>query len=647
MKKITHLEIKNYRQFEKISLDFNDSKGIFLFIGDGGLGKTNIINAISWCLYGDEPLKDDDETKRKRLLNEHISLDKDRKHEKIEVSIDIEIDGEKIKFKRWKVETDDGGLDQEHFDVYIEKGGDKERVDNPNYYVNNFLPQKIRNFFMFSGENIKNTFSKDYAGKLKDGVWQISYVDIVNKSIYHLNQLLSEERKRIGKEMPELDSLTDRINRLEEEIVRSKDRKSEITRGLEARKAKLTLLEVEQKKIEKYKDQVREKQEITDAISREMEHLDNYKDEKNELISKNAPFIFLYKELGIFSNEISKLIDKGMLPPKIASDLIDNILQSKNGTCICGDRIDDKKKKYLEQIKIQSEKAEEKSFLTELRWSFGAVDRELSGIYEKLKKLKSDISNTESNLEKLRKKEKDISMTLSKTGDKVGTLEDTINKYQEEIEKTKEEMWNIDRDVSNNEAQVILDKKDLEKYTKDKEKLKSTRERIDFLEKSVGILENICDQTVDQVRRAVSGVTKKYFKELFWKEDFVDIIFNEDYTVEAIKDIKGNIISKPIIDLSNGEKTALGFATMKALADLSGFKDMPVFIDGPLSPFGQYTKDKFIARLPEFMPDKQVFIFSLDDPLMIDFGKNKIKKDNFYKLTRGSKAEPTKVGHYE
>ncbi len=56
--RIKRLEIKNYRQYEHLELDFDDDKNIYAFLARNHAGKTNIINAISWCLYGDEPFKD-------------------------------------------------------------------------------------------------------------------------------------------------------------------------------------------------------------------------------------------------------------------------------------------------------------------------------------------------------------------------------------------------------------------------------------------------------------------------------------------------------------------------------------------------------------------------------------------------------------
>ena len=55
--RISSVEIINFRQYKELKLDFpkNGTHDLHVICADNGVGKTNILNAISWCLYGDEP----------------------------------------------------------------------------------------------------------------------------------------------------------------------------------------------------------------------------------------------------------------------------------------------------------------------------------------------------------------------------------------------------------------------------------------------------------------------------------------------------------------------------------------------------------------------------------------------------------------
>src|SRR2546426_12114087 len=53
---IEQLVLKNYRQYKHASIDFSPpgKTGFTIIQGANGSGKTNILNAITWCLYAKE-----------------------------------------------------------------------------------------------------------------------------------------------------------------------------------------------------------------------------------------------------------------------------------------------------------------------------------------------------------------------------------------------------------------------------------------------------------------------------------------------------------------------------------------------------------------------------------------------------------------
>lgn len=55
--RIKKIILNNYRQFKNIEINFNKNSenDLYIIIGKNGTGKTNILNALNWCLYNDEP----------------------------------------------------------------------------------------------------------------------------------------------------------------------------------------------------------------------------------------------------------------------------------------------------------------------------------------------------------------------------------------------------------------------------------------------------------------------------------------------------------------------------------------------------------------------------------------------------------------
>ena len=60
---ITKIELINYRQYKKMTIDFekNNNSHLHILKAKNGTGKTTFINAITWCLYGEEKYLTDSE----------------------------------------------------------------------------------------------------------------------------------------------------------------------------------------------------------------------------------------------------------------------------------------------------------------------------------------------------------------------------------------------------------------------------------------------------------------------------------------------------------------------------------------------------------------------------------------------------------
>ena len=47
---IRNIKLKNYRRFQDLELDLPEN--LIGIVGNNGSGKTTIVEAIGWCLYG-------------------------------------------------------------------------------------------------------------------------------------------------------------------------------------------------------------------------------------------------------------------------------------------------------------------------------------------------------------------------------------------------------------------------------------------------------------------------------------------------------------------------------------------------------------------------------------------------------------------
>ena len=164
--RIEEINIQNYRQLKNMNIILTNPEGkndLNIIIGKNGTGKTNILNAINWCLYGEEPLLSKD-SQGLPLLNLNTIKENENSKQKQKVSVEIVISinhDEKLHFCRqkfYRIHNIDKPpiLTEEKF--FIRKQDEKgnttfiDKEEQVATQVEKFVPRDISDFFFFDGE---------------------------------------------------------------------------------------------------------------------------------------------------------------------------------------------------------------------------------------------------------------------------------------------------------------------------------------------------------------------------------------------------------------------------------------------------------------------------------------------------------------
>lgn len=634
---INRINITNFRQYKNVSLTFNSSKGIFLFIGKNGMGKSNFLNAICWCLYGKQPFKFHD--KEKKLLNEEAS--RLNQYDEVKVSIEVNINNRLFLFQRTQRETQ-----QAKFIVMSKQGQDWVEFPNPTVIVNNFLPESISQFFLFDGEAVQNLYKGSYSENLKEGIWKVSDVTLLDRASKDLSGTKDQLRKFVSKDEPDTELLETELSKLEK-----------------TKEEKVKLLETRQKEIsdskekrEKFNEElkrysaIKNLQEQRDILRRELEEANSrsetYQRQINDKLISLGPFWYIKELLVQLAQKLNEVSKSGQLPPKIKSTFVKEIIESK--ICICGTAIlDDSKELHnLHKLLADVEPLDSRNYLIEDKIEINSIIKDLQiGFQTEFKDIRERLAQERKRIEEIQLQLNEISEKLVKVPGHVGDIESTIRRLDEQMELCSQEIGQTKGLIKQLEEKIIEYKTKLEKLNKESGKRKTEMKYLEFLEEAKEKVDYIREKLIIQVGKSVSNHTNEYFKELIWKKDeFERVSFTEDFKVEIYK--KGENINSLEI-LSTGEMKILSLATIKALAKLSGFSNVPVFIDGPLENLDKEVRTNFLDKLPDFIQDKQVFIFSLDTDLIEDFGKRHVQDGNFYRLTRIGDSHSTTMIPYE
>ncbi|MFA5744985.1 MAG: AAA family ATPase, partial [Candidatus Paceibacterota bacterium] len=439
MIKINRIKIKNFRQFKDVEIEFDEDKGVFLFIGKNGIGKSNFLNAVCWCLYGKQPFKTHDQDKR--LLNEEVA--EVSPNDRISVELEFSVNNDIYSIRRFKAE-----IQEDSFVVMRKVDGDWLQMPNPNHIRENFLPESVINFFFFDGEAIQNLFKGDYARKIKASVWKISDVQIIDDALDHLNSTRDDHRKKLTKDIPEDKKKEEELMEVGRNIEKSKSELETNESTIADKKEELAKLRKEEERYSKYRDLYLKKDEIENQLLSSERKYKEYQAEINSLICANAPFYYAIDGLREVERLVNNDIEKGEIPSDIKGKFIQDLITRK--TCICGHHIAEGGSEYKELKKLlgTAESKDEREILLKDSYFINTTLDELKSLPIRIGGLREKRARENVEIEKLQRQIKDIKEQLKNAPDKeVGDLEKTIQHVEGQISDALKEVGSLKRDI--------------------------------------------------------------------------------------------------------------------------------------------------------------------------------------------------------
>ncbi len=664
--KIEYLKLINYRQYvdEKIIFTIPENRKNFTIIeGANGAGKTNILNAITWCLYGKE-INLKKEEKGLPLMNT-TSIEKMSLNEKAKVEIEIQLrdeDNEKIIFKRNLLfnKVDDGKVekirnytsnqtDGSQFEMSRQSGKNIINVTDPSFVLQRLIPENIKEYFFFDGERLNEYFKEESGEKIKEAVFKISQLELLNKVIKHLQDKRKEflDKSKITSKAGEINEQLKIYQRSKETEIEELDRLNIDKRELEKNEDEISE-KLRSSSLPNVKELEEERIDLENDIKRLDEKIDELEAERNDLIIKTAPAIITFSAVLKSRKMIDGREEAGDIPPDFKKNFVEKLLDK--GVCICGTDL-----KYKSENRKKVEHLlEECSEITNISEELIKENANLRFIIDKLRnfrkeqiKFGKDINGLTIERETKSKKLGKISKTLE--GHDVEEIKRLETKHQELKEKIKESIEEIARKKNKIEmAEKYIKKleKELNDELKKEKKLADLFQIKSFCDESLNAVEKIKEKIMDETRKEVEEKTKKQFFELTWKkETFKDVLIDQNYNISVVH--KSG--SEGIGTLSAGEIQVLALSFIAALNSISGFK-VPIFIDTPLGRLSREPKDNIAKNLPNYLEDKQVVLLVTEEEYTSEVRKRlsgRVGKEYFIEVEEAPEGNIAKVVPYE
>ena len=634
---IDRIEIKNFRQYRNVELSFDKNTGSYFFVGKNGIGKSNFMNAICWCLYGRIPFRSDSD--KTSTVTNIVNLDAQRDGEKeVEVKIAATIAGKKYLISRdstVNLVLNPYLKNQSNFSVFEIKDHDLIPQENPEITIEQLLPFELSNLFIFDGEVIKNLFDGDYSEKLKNQVYKVSNIDILKRAKDDVEKVIKvyekQRRARTNDQEKKL-MLEQKMAENEENIKSLKTQIEELDKERGSIEQKQTELLNQLSKHTAIKKIVDERDELIRDIKTSIKREEEKQKQINELIQKNVSFAIVKDQMSEYLEAINAAVKRGEVPPAISTTALEDIL--KTHTCICHRELDSNSESVINELLKDNEQIDELSYLQE--HNFGCAQKIRS-----FKNIEKDLTTFEKELEGfVREREKKDT--------RLKVVMDEIQKTPEYAELIKnnprDELSNIQSALSKIDGDIAIKKRDRDNCISENEEIDkelsslmdNSREnkiihakilKLTSISRTIDVVQNqILANTKEKIER---GTTDTY-KKLHWKEEVAKVTLSDNYSL-TIQKTNGELT--PLQDLSNGEKKMLGISLINALSKKLKNFDFPFFIDSPTEELDTSVVPKVLENLQALSSDKQVFIMTLNKPEITTF-LDTIPKDRKYALVR-------------
>ena len=351
--RIESIEIQNFRQYRKEKFVFpkiNGKKDIHVIIGENGEGKTNILNALTWCLYGEELHLGDKNTAICNINSQYVQelRNHSQKNGEAKVTVVMSIEeGGKITFMRTAsysiAKSNVIEIKQDVVAMTNTTGGHKivDKKDDYQMYVSRYVPKEINEYIFFDGELMDQYFKSDKRGNIESGIKDLTKASTIEKTKNALIKYAKDEiapvlrnngDTRVSEAQANLEN-AQRIRETQQEKV-----------GLILTQIKTAEEEIEKltTKIQGHntlKEKTDRLEELEYESDRLKERLKKLNENLNEFVRQNYINFALYPALKEFRSYIQSQESKGNLPPKIDRRLVQSIIDSKKCE-VCGNHLD-------------------------------------------------------------------------------------------------------------------------------------------------------------------------------------------------------------------------------------------------------------------------------------------------------------------
>ena len=613
--RLESVEISNYRQYKDVFFDFctKGSYDVHIIWGKNGMGKTNLLNAISWCLYGKEPhlsIKD----RAKKKINTAVLMEAiDQKRDKCEtkVSVKISVDNKQIIFEKrqeFKAVRDPFEYKPVFVVTVIAPTGNKVLTDTESIenLVRQYLPEDISEYFFFDNEQLDKYFISNQGEKIHQAIFNISQVNLLHSMSDRLSKVIHDYQNDAGSKNIGIKELNEKKKKAENAVVSLKDNISHCRQQSAQAEAEITRCNEYLAGKEGVPEKEKEYQELAAEIQSKEKELDGCMDECKKFLREYKILFSLYPRFRQTLELINSKERDGQLPPNIDPQFLKKMLVSHK-CMICDREMGAEEEKNIERLLKQLNLSSSVShLLVKIKSPLEDAVEKCRMYPERKRKLIHQELRITKELEVCREKLNKLDAYLKnyQDKDKIRELHEQRSKYTEIKKKNDENRIKFELQLNDAEKTLREINTQLQRAIENQAELKVLEKQIKFAQKARTTVQEIEEEMMEDTKSKMTGETMEIFQRLDWKtETFSHIELDDTYELELYDNYGYPMVGA----CSAAERALLALSFTLALQKVSGYDSM-LFIDTPVGRVDSDNRLNFASVLKEVSKNKQVII---------------------------------------
>ena len=658
--KLLKLTLNNFGPYfglQSLDLDVSDSAPIILVYGENERGKTSLLRAIRWCLYGEVHNQGGTLMDEREFANYDA---RDRK-ESFEVFVEIEFEdqGMKSTLKRW-MNVRENDLEDHRIET-ISKGVDL-RPNNGNPVAEKDIPEQISrmlhkdisDFFLFDGETLtrfeQRLRSADTSAALVrtsiEKVLGLPAMQLLSRDIENLAADVNKEVQRVAKKSAENEKV---LKEIEANSTSINDKENDLSAlhkiGMQLEEEKIDL-ERQLAKVDSIKDAYHERRSIRESKSDIQRDISQIKDQIRGRISQSwwAPAMPMLKQK---ASEVDAMLEGNNQLLTNISDLqrkkLDLQLQVSTKKCSsCQQLVNDDQVKSAQNQILEIEKSLDNlpspiSNVDDVVFTKRQLNEFLSdvGVEERLRELDQDVLKWELRIDELSNKERALTEVLSGNTLDIAALESQYQRVNDFIRDSAKELEKKEFEITELKAQRRNLQNSLNKETTESNPVKREAALLSSLEE---VLKDSLDGFRKSMREKVGEEASDIFTQLTTEPDYKGLTITGKYYLEII-DSQQRIITRR----SAGAEQIVAMSLIGALVRCA-VRQGPVIMDTPFGRLDTGHRRRILEWAPTIGTQVMLFVQSgeFDRDRDLKYLGNKVGRE--YRIQREASNRSSIVG---